>query len=357
MKIFIPGPVGVNRQVMKAMLKPIIGHRSPEYSALQKKVTENLQKLMFTNNPILLSTSSGSGLMEGSIRSLTEKKAIVFSVGAFGDRWHLLARKNSINCDLFKIDPGKALKPEQVDQILKTNKYDVATITHNETSTGVMHNLANFSPIFKKYPNIVWLVDCVSSLGGTKIEVDKLGIDVCITSSQKALALPPGLSICSLSEKAIKRIKKNGERGWYLDLLTMYNAYLFKKFQTPATPVLPLIYALDKQLEIIFKEGLEERFAKHEKLARTVRAWAKEKFDLFAEEGSESSTVTVIKNTKNIPIAPMVEELKNKGYWITNGFEELKEKTFRIGHMGDITISDTKKVLKLIDNYVNCYRN
>ena len=150
---------------------------------------------MYTRNTIVLSTSSGTGLMEGAIRSLTGKRAIVFAVGAFGKRWHELAVLNGIEADLHLEEPGNPTLPETVDRYLKTGKYDVVAVTHNETSTGIMNPIEAISETISKYPDVVWMVDTVSSLGGVKIEVDRLGIDVCISSSQKALALPPGLAL------------------------------------------------------------------------------------------------------------------------------------------------------------------
>ncbi|HPV02739.1 MAG TPA: aminotransferase class V-fold PLP-dependent enzyme, partial [Clostridiales bacterium] len=198
-KLFIPGPVEVRDDVLQKMATPMIGHRTKDASALQKSITEKLQKLMYTKNMILLSTSSGSGLMEGAVRSCTVKRAAVFSVGAFGDRWYKMAVSNNVPADLYSSEPGKPTTPEMVDKALATGKYDLITITHNETSTGVMNPVEEIAEVMKKYPEVVWCMDTVSSLGGVKIEVDKLGVDICITSTQKCLGLPPGMAICSFS--------------------------------------------------------------------------------------------------------------------------------------------------------------
>ena len=191
-KLFIPGPTEVAPDVLQKMATPMIGHRTKDASNLQREISEKMRKVFHTANPILLSTTSGSGLMEGSIRSLTAKRAVVFSVGAFGNRWFKMAEANGVAADKVESEWGKPTTPEMVDKALATGKYDVFTVTHNETCTGIMNPVEEIAEVRKKYPDVLWLVDTVSSMAGAKIEVDKLGIDVCITSTQKALALPPG---------------------------------------------------------------------------------------------------------------------------------------------------------------------
>jgi len=348
-KLFIPGPTEVAPEVLAKMSTPMIGHRSKDASNLQREITEKLRKVMYTQNPILLSTTSGSGLMEGSIRSLTAKRAIVFSVGAFGDRWFKMAEANGVPADKHSAELGKPTPPEVVDQYLSTGKYDVFTITHNETSTGIMHNLEEFAEIKKKYPDVYWLVDAVSSLGGVKIEVDKLGIDVCITSTQKALALPPGLSIASVSMRALEHAKTVKYRGLYLDLVDLYNYIEKKDHQYPSTPSLSHMFALNFQLDRILAEGLENRYKRHLEMAEYTRAWAKKYFAIFPIEKYSSQTLTTITNTRNIVVADLNSALGKQGLQISNGYGDLKEKTFRIAHMGELTLIDIKEVTSAIE--------
>lgn len=352
-KLFIPGPIDVREDVLKQMSKPLIGHRSKDASSLQRSISEKLQKVFYTKEQILLSTSSGSGLMEGAIRSCTRKRAAVFSVGAFGDRWYKMAVSNNVAADIYSVEKGGATTPKMVDEALKTGKYDLITITHNETSTGVMNPIEEISQVLKKYPEVVCCLDAVSSMGGTKIEVDKLGIDICITSTQKCFGLPPGMSMASISQKAINAAKEVKYRGSYLDLLELYNYIQKKDYQYPSTPALSIMYAMDYQLDKILDEGLENRFDRHLKMAQYVRAWAKENFELFPKEEYASNTLTTIKNTKEIDVSLLNKELGNRGYVISNGYGELKDKTFRISHMGDYTIDDVKDLLENIDEILN----
>ncbi|AOR24776.1 pyridoxal-phosphate-dependent aminotransferase family protein [Clostridium taeniosporum] len=349
-KLFIPGPVEVRKDVLEKMATSMIGHRSKDASILQRRISDNLRKLFYTKDEILLSTTSGSGLMEGAIRCCTAKRAAVFSVGAFGKRWYEMAVNNNVPVDLFDIEMGHAINPIEVEKVLSTGKYDLIAVTHNETSTGIMNPVDEIGKIVKKYPNIVFIVDAVSSAAGTKIEVDKWGIDVCITSSQKALGLPPGLSICTFSEKAKERAEKVPNRGYYLDLLKLYKYIQKKDYQYPSTPSLSHMFALDYQLDnILNKEGLENRFARHVEMAKIVRKWAKKYFAIFPDENYLSNTLTTIKNTRGISVADLNKELGKRGFQISNGYGDLKEKTFRIAHMADCTVEDIEELLKNIE--------
>lgn len=352
-KLFIPGPVDVRPEILEAMATPMIGHRTKEATALQKGISEKLQKLFYTKSHILLSTTSGTGLMEGSIRSLTAKRAVVFSVGAFGNRWYELACSNNVPADHVESEWGQPTTPEMVDKYLSTGKYDVFTITHNETSTGIMNPVEAIAEVHKKYPDVLFLMDTVSSMAGTKIEVDKLGVDVCITSTQKALGLPPGMAVCSVTDRALEHGKQVKYRGSYLDLLELYKYVEKKPFQYPSTPSLSHMFALDKQLEYILNvEGQENRYARHLAMANLTREWADAHFEVFPAKGFESNTLTTIKNTKNISVGDLNKKIGEFGYQISNGYGDLKEKTFRIAHMADRTFDELKELLALLDKVI-----
>ncbi len=349
-KLFIPGPVEVRPDVLAQMATPMIGHRSKDASALQHRISDKLRQLFYTDEAILLSTSSGSGLMEGAVRSCTAKRAAVFSVGAFGKRWWEMADANNVPADLYEVEWGQPTLSEQVGEVLASGRYDLITVTHNETSTGVMNPAEGIAQVVKQYPEVVFCLDAVSSMGGTKIEVDRLGIDICITSTQKALGLPPGLAICSFSRKAIERAKKVPHRGYYLDLLSLYDYIQTKDYQYPSTPSLSHMFALDYQLDRIMAEGLEERFARHAAMAEHVRSWAREKFALFANQAYLSNTLTTVANTTGIDVAALNKELGIRGYQISNGYGKMKDKTFRIAHMADCTLEEIKDLLANIDD-------
>ncbi|MBN2797106.1 MAG: alanine--glyoxylate aminotransferase family protein [Clostridia bacterium] len=348
--LFIPGPVNVSKDVLEKMATPMIGHRTKEASVLQRNISDKLRKLMYTKEEIILSTSSGSGLMEAAVKSCTKKKAAVFAVGAFGERWYTMCTANGIPADRFDSVWGQPTTPEMVEEALSTGEYDLITITHNETSTGIMNPVAEIAEVVKKYPDVVFCLDTVSSLGGAKIEVDAWGVDICISSTQKCLGLPPGLALCSLSQKALERARTVENRGLYFDLVELYDTIQKKDYQYPSTPSLSHMFALDYQLDKMMEEGFEKRFDKHLEQAQVVREWAKKHFEMLAEEKYASNTLTTIKNTKGISVADLNKELGKRGFTISNGYGALKEKTFRIAHMADTTMEEVKEVLAHIED-------
>ena len=348
-KLFIPGPVEVYPDVLKVLGTPMIGHRTKGYSELHKQVKTKLQKLLYTNNKVFLSTSSASGVMEGCVRNCSDKRILSLICGEFGERWHEMAVTNGKEAEALRVDPGKAFKPEMVDKALSTGKYDAVLLTHNETSTGVMNPLPEIGEVMKKYPQMIFMVDAVSSMASVKIEVDKCGLDVCLASTQKGFALPPGFAVFSISNKALEKAKTVKNRGYYFDFLVFdqFDA----KDQTPTTPSIPHLYALNHQLDKFFNEGLDNRFYRMMEMAIYCRDWAKKnEFSLFPEPGYESITLTTINNTKNINIAKLNEELGKRGFIISAGYGKFKDTSFRIAHMGDTTIGELKELLTHIDD-------
>ncbi|MDD2482161.1 MAG: aminotransferase class V-fold PLP-dependent enzyme, partial [Lutispora sp.] len=208
------------------------------------------------------------------------------------------------------------------------------------------------SKVVKKYPEVIWCLDAVSSMAGTKIEVDKLGVDICITSTQKCFGLPPGMAAASMSQKAVEAAKQVKYRGLYLDLLEIYEYIQKKNHQYPSTPAISIMYAMDYQLDKILEEGLENRFARHLAMAEYVRAWAEKNFELFPKEEYISNTLTTIKNIREIDVSLLNKELGKRGYQISNGYGDLKDKTFRISHMGDYTLDDVKGLIENIDDII-----
>ncbi|MBN2543398.1 alanine--glyoxylate aminotransferase family protein [bacterium] len=347
-KLFIPGPTEVRDEILEAMSIYMFGHRSSDFSELFNRVVPKVQKALYTGNKIFLATSSSTGLMEASVRNCSNKKVLNCMCGAFSDRWNGITKACNLECDQLKVEWGKAIKPEMVDEKLSTGEFDAITFVHNETSTGLMNPLEEIAEVMKKYPDVLFLVDAVSSMMGVKIEVDKLGIDVCLAGVQKCWALPPGLAIASVSEKAIEKSKQVTGKGYYFDFVTMLEKY-WDKSQTTTTPTITHIYALDKQLDRIFAEGLDNRFNRHLQMANYVRDWANQYFEMFPEEGYWSNTVSCIKNTRGISIKDLNKELGNRGYTISNGYGKMKEETFRIATMGDLTLDEIKELIDLIN--------
>ena len=218
-KLFIPGPTHVRDEILEAQTAPMLGHRSTEYADLQAEVTPKLQKLLYTEQPVFIYASSGTGLMEGSLRQAVLKRALVTVCGAFSERWHDVAVANGIPADTLEVDWGQGFTPEMVDEALSQGDYDAVTVTLNETSTGVMNPLQDIAAMVReKHPDVLVLVDAVSGMAGTKIEFDAWGVDVVFASSQKCFALPPGLTIAAVSDRALARAEGSTESRLLLRL-------------------------------------------------------------------------------------------------------------------------------------------
>ena len=340
-KLFIPGPTHVREKILQAQAAPMLGHRSKDYSDLQEEVTPKLQQMLYTGQRVYLYASSSSGVMEGAVRQASAKRVLNTVCGAFSKRWHQMTAANGVACDKVEVPMGQAITPELVDEALSKGDYDAVTVVMNETSTGLMNPVQDIAAlVHDKYPDVLILVDAVSCMAGAKIEFDAWGLDVCLAGVQKCFALPPGLTICAVSDRARERAKLVPNHGYYLAYEHMDKRY--EKHQTPATPAVSLIQALNAQMDDVLAEGLENRWQRHKEMAAFVQDWARRYFALYSDERYLSHTVTNVENTRGFSVAGLNEELGKRGAMISNGYGDLKEKCFRIAHMGDLTLDDLK---------------
>ncbi len=347
--LFIPGPVNVSQECRNKLSLPMIAHRSDTMGNLHRDVTSYLQKVLFTQNQILMSTSSSTGLMEGAIRNCVNKKGVLNVLnGAFAERWHEIALANGKKADSLNVEWGKAVDPIQLKEKLEITEYDAVCITHNETSTGVTTPLKNLFKIVKDN-NCLLLVDSVSGAGGIEARIDDWEIDVFLFGLQKCFALSPGLAIASVSEEAFEMAKKTPHRGLYFDFLDL-KKYHDKEGMQPATPVIPIYYQLQYQLhKIVDIEGIENRWVRHTKMADYTRSWTRKKgLTLFADEKVASNTVTCI-NSTGINVPKLKSDLKEKGFFFSTGYGKFKDSNFRIAHMGDRSLEEMKNYLSIID--------
>jgi predicted phosphoserine aminotransferase len=352
-RLFIPGPIEVRKEILEAQGEWMMGHRSKDFETLFARVQPKLRKVFYTNSRVYISTSSGTGFWEAGSRNLVrdDKKVLHLVNGAFSERWAYVSKSNGKQVDTIEAEWGKAVKVEQLEEQLKKQTYDAVAIVLNETSTGVKNPLEAMVPVIKQYPDTLIMVDAVSIFGGYKIDFDGLGLDMVLTSTQKAMALPPGLAFAAVSDRALERAKEVPFRGYYFDLLELEN--FVQKNNTPSTPNISLINATDKELDYILAEGLEARFARHEKMAEMTRAWAKScGFEMYSEEGYHSPTVSTIANTRNIDISALNKYLETQGMILSDGYGKLKGKTMRIAHMGDLQPSDVQELLNAINAFL-----
>jgi aspartate aminotransferase-like enzyme len=350
--MFVPGPVDVAPEVLAAQTKPMLPHRSKDFEAIFQRSEAKAKDLFYTTTRVFQAASSGSGMQEAGIRNFVQESVLSCVNGAFAQRWHDVAVANGKKADKLEVDFGEAITPELLREALNQKHYEAVTIVHNETSTGVENPLKDLCKVVQEVsPDTLILVDAVSSLSGVKIEMDALGLDFLLTSSQKCLALPPGLALAAASDRAMKKAESVTNRGWYFDLLLMEKHRL--KDSTPMTPVMPLIYALDLQLDRIFAEGLENRFARHAAMAKRVQDWgAQHGMEPVAKAAYRSKTVVTMRNSLNWDISALNKFLQTRGMRIANGYGKLKDLSYRIATMGETTMKDVDTLLAAMDEYI-----
>lgn len=350
-RLFIPGPTDVAPEILSAQAQPMIGHRSQAFAELFGRIQPRLRQVFATQQRVFVTASSGSGLQEAAVRNCVARRLLVAVNGAFAARWFEVAVANGLAADRIDVPWGQGITPEVVQSALSRSDYDALAVVHNESSTGVENPVAAIAAAARSVrPEILVLVDTVSSAGGVLIETDAWGLDVVLTSSQKCFALPPGLAFAAVSDRALERAAAIPHRGWYFDFLLLQK-YL-ERNMTPATPALSLLFALDAQLDRMLDEGLEERFARHTQMARLSQEWGAERFGLLAQEGYRSKTVTAFVNSRSLDIPALNSYLSRHGMTIANGYGELKGKTFRVGHMGETRLADLEALFRHIDEFM-----
>ncbi len=349
-KLLIPGPTEVSQQILQEQARPLIGHRTKEFSDLYQGITEKIAKYFQLPPDIKPTTTTSSGTLWFDIigRSIIKKKALACVNGAFSERCAETLRACGKQTDFLEAEWGKAVKPEMIAQKLENGEYDTLTVCHNESSTGVRNPIHEIGKLIRtEHPEVMYCIDAVSSMAGDKTLPQEIGCDLIFGSTQKCFALPPGLAVALVNDRAIERAKQNTNRGTYTDLLEIFE--FEKKHQTPFTPCIPLLYALDKRMDLLLEETYDRVYQRHKDMAEYTQQWAKKHFQMFPEPGYESITVSCIENTIGKNVKELNQKLEERGYMISNGYGKLAEKTFRIGHMGEWNLSQIKQVIQLID--------
>lgn len=352
-KFFLPGPTEVKPDILATLTRPMISHRGSEIETMMSRIDERLQKVFRTSHPVFTVTSSATGLMEGGVRNTVQERLLCLVNGAFSKRFHKAAVNSGIPCDKLEVDFGAAHTPDMLADALKKTRYDTVSVVHSETSTGVLNPIRELSQVAHDAGDVVVVIDTVSSMAAAPIECSAWDLDYVLTGSQKALALPPGLAFCTANERVMERAKASRIRGLYFDLVEIHTSWV--KHQSPNTPAVSLLYALDAQLEHMMDEGMEARWARHAAMAERTWQWVDEQrgkgrdLRVLAPPGYRSPAVTCIAAPAGRTGPQIVSAMKTKGFVITPGYGEAKDSMIRIGHMGEHTVDELNVLLAALD--------
>lgn len=350
-RFFLPGPTEVLPEILAAQDRPMMGHRGAGTEALLGAIDPQVRAAFRTSEPVLIAAASATGFMEAAIRNGVRKKVLCCVNGAFSKRFATIAAACEKTVHVHEIPLGETAEADQVRKLLRETGADAVTLVHSESATGALAPLAEIAAAVREFDDVMLLVDAVTSLAATPVETDAWGLDFVLTGSQKALALPPGLALGVASARLLERAKTLPGRGIYFDLVP-YDAEIRKR-QTPYTPALSLLYALDAQLRrIAAAGGIEARWARHQAMQQRVERWVAEQgkdlgIDFLPRAGRRSWTVSCIK----LPVGgeltggAVAKRMEARGITIGAGYKALKDTTFRIGHMGDHTVEGLEAVL------------
>lgn len=337
--LFVPGPVEVDAELRAIMAMPMIGHRSEAFTAEVRVLGPKLQRLFRTAAFALFENATATALMEASIRNLVRDSVLHLTNGAFSERWAIISASCGRKADTLAAAWGQPITAEQLRHKLKhAPAYEAVTITHCETSTGVLNPLRELVAVVRQMrPEALVLADVVTSVGGVELEVDAWGIDCAFAGTQKCLALPPGLCVYTVSERAMTKAKTVADRGWLLDFPRAAEG--LARGETLATPCVPLVFALSRQLDRIAQETLPARWQRHTAMrAATLAFCERHDFTPFVGDGYRSPTVSTIGASGRV-VQDLIAKAKAGGFTLSNGYGKLKDLTFRIGHMGDHTVA------------------
>jgi predicted phosphoserine aminotransferase len=350
-RFFLPGPTEVRREVLEAMLGPMMGHRTKDMEALMARIQPGLRHAFRTARPVYVAPCSGTGMMEMAVRSVGQRRALCLVNGAFSERFAKIADQCGLEVRRVELGWGAHHTPEMVDEVLRADDFDTVTVCHSETSTGVLNPIREITDVAHRYGAMV-CVDTVSSLAGAPVESDAWGLDFVATGSQKSFALPPGLSFGVAQPAVLERAAGNAQRGLYFDILE-YERNL-EKSQTPNTPAVSLMYAAAIQMGAILEEGIENRWERHRLMAERTYAWVDEMrgagWDLgvLAAPGYRSPTVTCVTLPDRVRGSDLCAAVRARGFTIAPGYGKARDGMIRIGHMGDHTVAELDELLGVI---------
>jgi aspartate aminotransferase-like enzyme len=352
--LMTPGPTPVAPETQLAMAQPIIHHRAPAFMDILAQVREDLKYLFQTEQEVLMFAATGTGAMEGAVANTLSPgdTAMVLEGGKFGERWAELCQVYGIIVDLIKIEWGQAVDPREVARRLDGNPaIKVVLVQANETSTGVQHPVQELAAVVKDRPGTILVVDAISALGGYPLPMDEWGMDIVVAGSQKAMMLPPGLAFAALSPKAWEFVKTSKCPKYYFDFAKQLKSQ--QKNQTAYTSAVTLTLGLQQVLGWIREQGLDQIFARNQKLSAATKAAVKAMgMELFSKQ-NPSDVLTAVLAPAGVDGQQVVAKMREKGIWIAGGQAQAKGKIFRIAHMGFIDEQDLLGTLGALEIVLN----
>jgi len=351
-RFFLPGPTEIHPDVLNAQTRPMMSHRGGESQAFMRTLQEGLRQVFLTSRTVFISTSSATGLMEAAVRNAVSSRMLCLVNGAFSDRFAEIGRSCGLEVDEYAVPWGEAHDPSVLAEHLERGRYDAVTMAHSETSTGVLNDIRALAEVVRRHEDTMVLVDSVTGFGAAELRPDAWGLDFVLTGSQKAFALPPGLSFGVASERMMERAATVPNRGYYFDLLRFAENH--DKDQSPVTPALSVMYALDVQLGRMTAEGIENRWARHTEMAERTWAWVDEvraggvDVSVVAPEGNRSPSVTAVRLPGGIRGPDVTKAVVARNWLVGGGYGKLKDSTIRVGHMGDHTMEELNGLLEVL---------
>jgi aspartate aminotransferase-like enzyme len=344
--LLIPGPTEVHPEVAAAAATPMIGHRGAPSRALIREVVDRVGTLIGTKAPVLPLGCSATGAMEATVRNLGAGPVLHCVNGAFSARWSAVREACGIDGDRLEVEWGEPITAAALDDALRRRRYSAVTVVHSETSTGVLNPLPELAEVVRAHDDVLLFVDAVTSMAAVELRLDEWGVDVCFAGSQKALALPPGLTLCSVSERAVERARHAPGRGFYFDFVRHVEA--LGRDETPTTPPLSLLYQLRAELDRIDAETPATRYERHRRLQRRVEEWAAGRFGFLPREGFRSPIVSVVR-FDGFDVTATLAAVRERGWWVGAGYGPTRDRYLRIGHLGEIDEATLERALHDLD--------
>jgi aspartate aminotransferase-like enzyme len=341
-RLRLPGPTAVPERVRQAIAAPMLNHRGPEFRAIFAEVEERIKPLLGTSNPVLFFSSSGTGVMEASLINAVApgERVLVCVSGQFGERFAKIAAAIGAHVDVMDIEWGSAIDPSEIERRLKAVSYRAVVVVHNESSTGIVADLASIGAVVRQSDALL-IVDSVSGLGGIEMRQDDWGVDILISASQKALMCPPGVGLASVSPKAMSIVnRESGMPRFYWDFRKAIANV--ERAETPFTPSVALMNGLREALSMMHREGLTHVLTRHTRLSQALRCGSNALgLKTFGSSNALSSTVVVLQVPEQLDGTQIVKAMYERHNTVIAGSRnKLSGRVIRIGTMGDFTESD-----------------